>query len=619
MDIIKETVLDYVSKKSVNNAILIKGDWGSGKTFYWNNVLKQAIKVKLNKEKLIEDNEDNNAVKYISLYGIDSIDALKKEIFSQFISFSTIKDEVLSKEGKINMGKFTASAAKFIAQATGNHFNIGNKELTMDYEGLINLNNVVICFDDLERTTIGLDEVLGYINNLVEHSGVKVILLANEDEIKCENYIKTKEKLIGKTLLHEINVENIFTEILKPNFISNEFLRNDLVRNKSKLIEVFERCGSNNLRIFIQSLGDLESIYNAAGQEIIQNLDNANKDSLIIFTVTLSLAVKTNGISTSLFKTTVSSEDFNTNLIGAEMIERHRKKGDDTTPLEPILQFSRTYLDGYDLKRKFFKCAELLVCQGRLNIQKIKEELKYILSIQNIIPNEIDLLMRLEEISDEKVNEVVERALTQIQNGEVSLYRYSYCLEIILMLIRENIINFDEQTVYERFIDGLKAFKENGTPSDSLQVINSLSKSDDSKIKEINSLIIETRKEIENARDYKNQSVFYKSAFKESSRSYFLQEFHRTPFKLPENIVSPSEFFYKGLLNFSNKELRDFGMSLRVKFKGYRMFTIDEGKWLGELKNNIKTFTDEASENRLSHIFLKEIEMTIKELLEQKE
>ena len=39
-------------------------------------------------------------------------------------------------------------------------------------------------FDDLERASLDINEILGYINNFVEHDNIKVIIIANENEIE---------------------------------------------------------------------------------------------------------------------------------------------------------------------------------------------------------------------------------------------------------------------------------------------------------------------------------------------------------------------------------------------------------------------------------------------------
>lgn len=47
----------------------------------------------------------------------------------------------------------------------------------------IEISDWLICFDDLERCGLPINEILGYINSLVEHNMCKVIILANEEEI----------------------------------------------------------------------------------------------------------------------------------------------------------------------------------------------------------------------------------------------------------------------------------------------------------------------------------------------------------------------------------------------------------------------------------------------------
>ena len=44
----------------------------------------------------------------------------------------------------------------------------------------------MIVFDDLERCSIDITDLLGYINSFVEHEGVKVVVLADEGRI-CQS------------------------------------------------------------------------------------------------------------------------------------------------------------------------------------------------------------------------------------------------------------------------------------------------------------------------------------------------------------------------------------------------------------------------------------------------
>ena len=62
---IKEEVLRYLKDESYQYAILIDGEWGSGKTYFVNNILTKEIK------KQEEKTEKPRSVKYISLYGAE--------------------------------------------------------------------------------------------------------------------------------------------------------------------------------------------------------------------------------------------------------------------------------------------------------------------------------------------------------------------------------------------------------------------------------------------------------------------------------------------------------------------------------------------------------------------
>ena len=43
MDELVESVMDYIRKPYTDHAIMINGEWGSGKTYFWNNKVKSKI------------------------------------------------------------------------------------------------------------------------------------------------------------------------------------------------------------------------------------------------------------------------------------------------------------------------------------------------------------------------------------------------------------------------------------------------------------------------------------------------------------------------------------------------------------------------------------------------
>lgn len=43
MEELVESILDYVRSDYTDYAIMINGEWGSGKTYFWNNQIKKKI------------------------------------------------------------------------------------------------------------------------------------------------------------------------------------------------------------------------------------------------------------------------------------------------------------------------------------------------------------------------------------------------------------------------------------------------------------------------------------------------------------------------------------------------------------------------------------------------
>ena len=74
MDELVESILDYIRKPYTDHAIMINGEWGSGKTYFWNNKVK-------NKIESIDINGKRYKTIYMSLYGISNLDDISKKIF----------------------------------------------------------------------------------------------------------------------------------------------------------------------------------------------------------------------------------------------------------------------------------------------------------------------------------------------------------------------------------------------------------------------------------------------------------------------------------------------------------------------------------------------------------
>lgn len=157
----------YLEEDKTNTAIMLTGEWGSGKTYYIENQLT----------KFLQDDKKNRCI-IISLYGLEDISEISKSIYMELRMKPPIKDSELLTTGKV----IAKTVIKNVFGKFGIDTNMSDDDLQNIYSS-VDLDGKLLIFEDLERSHIEIIKLLGYINNLVERDGVKVLLVANENEI----------------------------------------------------------------------------------------------------------------------------------------------------------------------------------------------------------------------------------------------------------------------------------------------------------------------------------------------------------------------------------------------------------------------------------------------------
>ena len=229
-------IKNYLEHDKTQRAIMITAPWGFGKSYYIKNDLC----------KFLHDNKLDFAI--VSLYGIESLKEINKELFLEIKlrkahkRFGAWAKTILS--GTAVVGK---TLLKQLAKVDID-FNIKEPNYEKIYKS-IDLKDRLIIFEDLERASIDIVEFLGYVNNLVEQDGVKVLLVANEKEImqyenainngkeeqkltdKSKKYLKIKEKTICDTInFYSDNYESIKSILEKFN---NKYFKSLLQEDKN--------------------------------------------------------------------------------------------------------------------------------------------------------------------------------------------------------------------------------------------------------------------------------------------------------------------------------------------------------------------------------------------------
>jgi hypothetical protein len=168
--------------------IAIRGRWGVGKTYAWNEAIKAAVK--------------SGTIKYdcyssVSLFGIESLEKLKFAVFENRTYGEAMEDEPDVESLAKSWGTI---GAKILAVAGGS----GASDL-FQAGAFVTVRKQIICIDDIERKGKDLRtmDVLGLASFLRERRCCKVVLILNDEQLEEEKseFAKYQEKVIDSSYL----------------------------------------------------------------------------------------------------------------------------------------------------------------------------------------------------------------------------------------------------------------------------------------------------------------------------------------------------------------------------------------------------------------------------------
>lgn len=271
-------IKNYLENDKTQSAIMLTAPWGTGKSYYIRNDLSRFL----------EENKLSYAI--VSAYGLSSIADINKELFLE-IKFQKTKKQC---KWLATFGKTIATGAVGIGKTLLK--NIAHIDIDFDLSepnykklyDLVNLKDKLIIFEDIERSSVDIIEFLGYVNSLVEQDGVKVLLVANEQEFlkitdsdsqlsnqrdknkepsytpRSIEYLRKKEKTISDTIIYETDKKEALKSIIKLFFADN--LSETLITEENivDIINVMSVVKSGNLRAVMfacQKTSDIIKIY----------------------------------------------------------------------------------------------------------------------------------------------------------------------------------------------------------------------------------------------------------------------------------------------------------------------------------------------------------------------
>ena len=213
-----------------NNVIAVSGKWGTGKTHLWNEVKDESVDDKVKK------------ALYVSLFGQSSIDQIKRKLIATAIpgveshggTFATLKNF-------FRVG-VTALSTHYKALAAINDLNV----LLM---APVVLRDKVIVIDDIERKheKLGIDEILGFIDEYSMQYGSRFVLLLNDDQLSSkEDQIKLWATFREKVIDQEIRLSTTSEEAFSIAISLSQS------KYSSALKKATVTCGLTNIRIVLK-------------------------------------------------------------------------------------------------------------------------------------------------------------------------------------------------------------------------------------------------------------------------------------------------------------------------------------------------------------------------------
>ena len=425
----------YCNEKQPVGAIMLSGEWGCGKTYFIENELRKEL-------------EKTHVIIRISLFGLSSIESIKNEV--QLNWLQSYIDEKSETKGLGEKGINTLQGLmNVVNEETKNKFGpvgfIINKLSSLDIVDFIKVaptignKKVVLVFDDLERSSLSTNDMLGCINDYCENLHIHTIVVANEEYVKKNEYKETnksikyetiKEKIIYKTLVFNPDYCSIIENIINNYECNSDGYKPFLLTCIPKINNIFiafdspaifkkEKVLTNrphNLRSLKYALHDFERIYQILHTKYFKNIDEW-LSSFICY----SLCCKANlidfnkkdspygGIFEQSIEQTLFPEEYDTNYITNGMKE--------------------------------------YVQNGKWNLKMISKELDTIM--ENEKKSELELIKNYYlDLKEADLNKYFSELLERAYGGGLSLYDYvsfiSTCKNLRIYNLLPNTIDWNK-------------------------------------------------------------------------------------------------------------------------------------------------------------------------------
>ncbi|KAF2406429.1 hypothetical protein SAMN04490179_4261 [Pseudomonas antarctica] len=404
----------YKTLASPGYGVLVTGDWGSGKTHQVRNILK------------------TDEFHYISLFGTQTTEEIYSAVYAKMFPLQSAAKNIATSSngagaGSINIGGLVSGVASaFIREQVK--------------------NDKIIVFDDLERSRIKTNDLLGVFNKYIEHHGCRVIVLAHDKKI-TETLKDIKEKVFGQTISITPQTSEAFEEFASK--ITDKDIAATIKKIKSVILDIFNQSETYSLRILKHSLDDLTRLL-----ELLSPTHRENEKAITElsgFFLALSLEVRSGRLNDS------DLTDREDTIFKHKMSVR--RSASETPP--PIYIASEKYKD-IDLGNRILNDETLikLLTKGIYSKKSIHESLDQSLYFTKAedLPAWL-VFMKFDELSEAESSDAAAKLIQQFDAREIEIpgeIRHLFSLRFLLSEMGLLPRNYDQiEAECKKYMDDL--------------------------------------------------------------------------------------------------------------------------------------------------------------------
>ncbi len=388
---INKIIKEYLNRSDVDFALLINGTWGCGKTYYVNNEMRSLIE------------KSNKQIIYTSLNGYSDFNRLKRRITFQLLYRNKSVDQDLI-DGLFEIGDNIpriGSAFKILKTAKDL---IESKKIES-----VDISETVFVFDDLERISerANTKDFIGQIYENYTKKGGKTIFVADEKNIRDEDYHRIKEKTIRTTIQYTPDHEKQLANFLAHFRAKNKNV--NITEMQGTFIELLKKLEIRNIRTVSFVLDNFQTCISVLNKEQTDKYGKFIFENIGILTSEVTLGELTT-------KNLVDKKELDRITSNPFFWDLHNKKEEEKTYVE---NFYEHYNQSLGLQYIFFESLFDYILTGYFDQEKFVKELEYTFESSKKPEEEaaIDFLGNFRELEHDQLKYGLENLVKFLEEG----------------------------------------------------------------------------------------------------------------------------------------------------------------------------------------------------------